>query len=250
MKQIIFFLLAVLTLSSCTNYGKKVKASNIEVYYNDGITKEKAQQTADYIYSLDTNPETKENKKSFQLSENGDTIHCKMVVNEEKFEDIPMSSFQQIGFLLSKNVFDGKPVNLVLSTNKFKPIKTAYFTNADDAGGESGYGERITAGNIEVFVTKGASMMDGELLAKFLDEEMHPSSMISFQIKTDEKLISTVRMVSSEEKVAGLTDDAINDLIKKIAETIYGNNDIVFEFTDSRFKTIKRYNYNPEVEIQ
>jgi len=250
MKQIIFFLLAIVTLSSCSSYGKKVKSSNIEVYYKEGITEEKAQQTADYIYSLDTNPETKDNKKSFQLSADGDTINCKMVVNEDKFEDVPMESFQQIGFLISSKVFNGKPVNLLLCTNRFKTIKTVYYTKMDDAGGETGYGERVSSGNIEVFVSKGASMTDGELLAKFLDEEMRPSSMISFQIKLDEKLMSTVRMVSSKEKIATLTDEAVNDLIKKIAQTIFGNNDIVFEFTDSNFNTLKTYNYNPEVEIK
>lgn len=250
MKQIIFFLLAIVIFSSCTSYGKKVKSSNIEVYYKDGITEEKAQQTADYIYSLDTNPETKENKKSFQLSDEGDTINCKMVVNKDKFEDVPMESFQQIGFLISSKVFNGKPVNLILSNNKFKPIKTVYYTKMDDAGGETSYGERVTSGNIEVFVTKGSSMTDGELLAKFLEREMEPSEMISFQIKKATDYTSTVRMVSSEEKMAGITDDAVNKLMAKISETIFGNNPIVFEFTDNKFNTIKTYNYNPEVEIQ
>lgn len=44
MKPIILFLLAAITLTSCTNYGKKVKKSNIEVYYNDGITEDQAQK--------------------------------------------------------------------------------------------------------------------------------------------------------------------------------------------------------------
>ena len=102
MKPIILFLLAAITLTSCTNYGKKVKKSNIEVYYNDGITEDQAQKTADFIYTLDTDPETKDNKKSFQLNKDGDTINCKMVVNEEKFKDIPVSSFEAIGGLISK----------------------------------------------------------------------------------------------------------------------------------------------------
>lgn len=249
MKQIIFFLVAVISLSSCTNYGKKVKSSNIEVYYKDGITEETAQKTADYIYTLDTQEETKNNKKSFQLNKDGDTINCKMVVNEEKYKDIPMATFQRIGYMISKNVFDGKPVNLVLTNNKFKPITTAYYTKMDDAGGETGFGERVSSGNIEVFVTKGADMTDGEMLAKFLDRDMHPSSMISFQIQKNDDYTNTVRMVSSEEKVAGLTNDAVNNLMSKISETIFGNNPIVFEFTDTKFKTIKTYNYEPVVEI-
>lgn len=250
MKQIIFFLVAVISLSSCTNYGKKVKSSNIEVYYKDGISEETAQKTADYIYTLDTQEETKNNKKSFQLNKDGDTINCKMVVNEDKYKDIPMATFQRIGYMISKNVFDGKPVNLILTNNKFKTITTAYFTKMDDAGGESGYGERVTSGNIEVFVAKGADMTDGEMLAKFLDRDMQPSSMISFQIQKGDNATNIVRMVSSEEKVAGLSDEAVTKLMAKISETIYGNTDIIFEFTDSKFTTIKSYNYEPVVEMQ
>ena len=38
MNRIIILLLALFTLGSCTNYGKKVKKDNIEVYYKEGIT--------------------------------------------------------------------------------------------------------------------------------------------------------------------------------------------------------------------
>ncbi len=247
MKPLILFLLAAITLTSCTNYGKKVKSSNIEVYYNDGITEDQAQKTADYIYKLDTDPETKDNKKSFQLNKDGDTINCKMVVNEEKYKDIPVASFEAIGGLISANVFDGKPVNMILSTNKFKPLQTVYFKKMDKENTDlSQYGEKITAGNIEVYVTEEATMEDGEALARLLNNEMRPTSIISFQLTKDADGMNSVRMVSSEEKVANLSDETITNMAAKISDGVFNGSPIVFEFTDTQFNTIKTFTYDPE----
>lgn len=247
MKQIILFLVAILTLSACSNYGKKVKSSNIEVFYQDGITEEQAQLTANLIYSLDTNPDTKDNKKSFQLTlGGGDTILCKMVVNEEKVDEVPIESFQTIGSMISNKVFNDKPVNLILSTNKFKPIKTVQFTKMNSPDTESGYGEKITSGNIELFVTKAANMQDAEALASLLDREMSPSNMISFQLTKNEDGLNKVRMVSSADKVAGLDDETVLTMAATISSGVFNGNPIVFEFTDSEFNTIKTFNYEPE----
>ncbi|MEO5946997.1 MAG: hypothetical protein ABIP79_09285 [Chitinophagaceae bacterium] len=247
MKPLILFLLAAITLTSCTNYGKKVKSSNIEVYYNDGITEDQAQKTADYIYKLDTDPETKDNKKSFQLNKDGDTINCKMVVNEEKFKDIPVSSFEAIGGLISANVFDGKPVNMILSTNKFKPLQTVYFKKMEKENTNlSKYGEKTTSGNIEVYVTEQATMEDGEALALLLEKEMNPTSIISFQLTKDDNGLNTVRMVSSEEKSAKISDQTLTDMCATISDGVFKGSPLVFDFTDSQFNTIKTFTYDPE----
>lgn len=247
MKTLVLFLVAAITLTSCTNYGKKVKSSNIEVYYNDGITEDQAQKTADYIYKLDTDPETKDNKKSFQLNKDGDTINCKMVVNEEKLKDIPVASFEAIGGLLSDNVFDGKPVNMILSTNKFKPLQTVYFKKPEKKDTDlSRYGKKTTFGNIEVYVTEEASMEDGEALARLLDKEMHPSGIISFQLTKDDSGLNAVRMVSSEEKSAKISDQTLTDMCATISDGVFDGSPLVFEFTDTQFNTIKTFTYDPE----
>ncbi len=249
MKPIIIFLLTVFSLTACTNYGKKVKSSNIEVYYKEGISESQAQKTADYIYSIDTNPETKDNKKSFQLMNMGDTIECKMVVNEEKYKDINIVSFELIASGISEAAFDGKPVNLVLSTNKFKPLQTVYFKKEEKEEQKEGltkYGERITSGNVELFVTGGASMEDGNKLVQLLDQEMKPSSIISFQLTKDPDGMNMVRMVSSEEKVATLSDQTITDMAAQISDGVFNGSPIVFEFTDTQFNTIKTFTYDPE----
>ena len=47
LKSLFIAMLALLSLASCTNYGKKVKSGNVEVYYKDGAEKADAQKLAD-----------------------------------------------------------------------------------------------------------------------------------------------------------------------------------------------------------
>lgn len=247
MKQIILFLLAIVLLSSCSNYGKKVNKSNIEVYYKEGISEEQAQQTADLIYDLDTNPETKDNKKSFQLNNDGDTINCKMVVNEDKLEDVPVSSFEIIGSLISDKVFKGKPVNLVLSNNRFKPVKTVTFKKMENAGLEDGYGEKVVSGNVEVFVKDGKSKEDGAVLAAFLNREMSPDDVISFQFIKNNESVNVVRMVTTPEKLADISKATVKLMVDKISDELLSGQPVIFEFTDTQFNTLKTFNFYSEV---
>ena len=180
------------------------------------------------------------------MNKDGDTINCKMVVNEEKFKDIPVSSFEAIGGLISKNIFDGKPVNMILSSNKFKPLQTVYFKKMEKENTDlSKYGEKINSGNIEVYVTEEATIADGEALARLLEKEMSPTSIISFQLTKDDGL-NSVRMVSSEEKSATISDQTLTDMCATISDGVFNGSPMVFEFTDSQFNTIKTFTYDPE----
>jgi hypothetical protein len=124
MKKIIIFSIAVLSvcLVGCKNYGDKVKNGHIEVYYKDGITKQEAQATADLLYRADNNKENAA-KKSFQLNKQNDTINFRMVVDEAKMKTIETSVWYSMGYFLSQNVFNGKPVNVQLTDKYFKTLR-------------------------------------------------------------------------------------------------------------------------------
>ena len=246
MKPILIILLAAFTLTACTNYGKKVKKSKIEVYYKDGITEEEAQQTADYIYELDTNPSTKDNKKSFQLMRDGDTIQCKMVVKKDRMEKVPVSSFAMIGSLLSSKIFNDKPVNLILSDNHFKAIKTVYFDKSiQEKMATNEFGQETKFSNIEVFINDGYTKEDGMSLAKFLNTAMNPSNVISFQLKKNESGQPLIRMATAPGAVDNLSAQSIHDLSEKISKEMYNGSPLVFELTDTQFNTLKSFPYTP-----
>lgn len=119
----LLLLLLPLALLSCDNFGKKYTKDYVEVYYKEGITEEQASKTADVFLDIDQGNSSAA-KKSMQLVKVNDTVTFRMVVNEEKMKEVPDESFLAIGFLISQRVFDGAPVNMDLTDNRLKTIKS------------------------------------------------------------------------------------------------------------------------------
>jgi hypothetical protein len=123
---IIIILLSLFGSTGCTNYGKKVKKEHIEVFYKDGITMEQAQKTADFLYQADAN-NGKSPKKSFQLTGGADTVNFRMVVDKAKMATLDADTWYTMGSFFSENVFNGEPVNVELTNNRFKTINTYHY---------------------------------------------------------------------------------------------------------------------------
>ena len=75
MKKILFSLLLVTILFSCSKNGDKVSQDFMEVYYKDGITKQEAQKALDYFLPRWKEKDGETARKSIQLTKNGDTIN-------------------------------------------------------------------------------------------------------------------------------------------------------------------------------
>ncbi len=246
MKAILITLVACCMLTACSNHGKKIKNNNIEVYYKDGVSKDQAQLTADMLYRLDNPQENKDAvRKSFQLSVKGDTVICKMVVDEEKANEVPDESFLIIGNKISDSAFNGKPVNMILTNNKFKPVRTIFFTKVDIEEEDKKFGEKIVSGNIEVYSSGGASMDEAETLAKFLEKEMVPKNIISFQLGKEADGTNWVKMASLESQTRNIAEADIQELIHKISEEVFNNAPVVFQLADVMFKPYRTFNQKP-----
>lgn len=246
MKAILISLLALSILSGCSNYGKKVKNNHIEVFYKDGVTEEQARQAAHILYKLDTDGSgEKKSKKSFQLMGNGDTITCKMVVNIEKADAVPDRSFEIIGNKISESAFNDKPVNMVLTDDKFKPVRIITYTKLSEEESNEDFGEKVTSGNIEVYYLNNASKEAADALAALLEREMAPQAVISFQLSKETDGSHTVKMASLAEKTKNNSEAAVNELMTKMSEQIFSNGPVVFQYADVLFKPYKTFSYNP-----
>ena len=240
MKNVFYLLLLAICLGACKNYGDKVKKGNIEVYYKEGITKEQAEKTAELLYNSIKGTAAAESRKSMQLIKgNGDTLLFRMVVDKKKLADAKDENFIAIATALSEGVFDGKPVNVDLTNNSFKTIRSITFVQS----GAEEYGEKITSGNIEVY-NDGTSTQLAYDLAGFLDRYMDPSNKISFQLSKNGEYI--VKMVSDESKVSAVSEKQINDLCAEISANVLGGAGLEFQLTDSQFKPLRTVSYSPE----
>lgn len=132
-------LIAIIGLTGCTNYGKKVSHGHVEVYYQEGINKEQAQKTADLFYMIDSVSNNAVTTKSMQLCVEKDSFCFRMVVDEKKLASVPDDAFSAMGNILSDSVFSSKPVNVDLTNDHFKTIRTIHYTkmNFDAAPADS-----------------------------------------------------------------------------------------------------------------
>ena len=128
----LLFVLLILSLVHCSNYGDKVTIEHIDIFYKNGIEEVQARQTADLLYYIDTtyNQNISETK-SFQLLKQKDTVTFRMVVVKEKLAGVDDESFLAISNLISENVFDQQPVNIELTDNKFNTLRKLPFTKID-----------------------------------------------------------------------------------------------------------------------
>jgi hypothetical protein len=236
MKNVLILLLASLSLFACKNYGKKVSRDNVEVYYKEGMTKEDAQRTLDFLVSMLGETE----KKSFQLSKgSGDTIHFKMVADMEKVKATGDESFYKLTSILSDSVFKGVPVNVLLANDEFETQRTMVFRKT-----ERPKDKVITDGNIELYVQDGINNEMATSLAAYLLKNIDPQQMISFQIGRNEAGVYVMNMVTKKERVNDIEDADMTDIASSVSKDILSGEGLIFQLTDSEFKAYRHVDHN------
>ncbi len=156
MKQFITFLSIALFIS-CSNYGEKLTFDGTDVFYKEGATKEQAQKLGEY---LNKSGFTDGNEKSVQLVKNKETgnLTFRMVVAND-FKQGKDMVFKTFAKQLSKNVFNGEPLDFEICDNTFKTVKTFKFEKQD---------ELVEKDGASVFYTKNVTKEDAQSLANYL----------------------------------------------------------------------------------
>jgi hypothetical protein len=238
-RHFLFALLAALVLTACTNYGDKVTKDYLEIFYKEGIPKEKAEELLTFLYPAWKAPgETVTPKKSVQLTKAGDSIYFRMVADKEKIKDVSDEVLYLLGNVLSDSVFDGTPVNVQLTTNTFETIRTLYYTKM----ASEEFGEKVSSGNIEVYCN-GVSTELGTQMAEFLDLSDNTTQSKSFQLDTDAAGYYRVRMVSSPELAAKVDDAVFYELAGTLSDSVFMNANVVFQLTNQQFEPFKTINF-------
>jgi hypothetical protein len=243
MKRII--IITALLAVACKHYGKKIKEGHIEVYYKDGITERQAQKTAKSIFNLDTDAGANPPRKSFQLGRNGENIILKMVVNQEKAKDMGDEYFSPIALMISKDAFYGKPVDMELTDTRFNTIRSIPYKKPEvspDEMNTKAFGEKVTAGNAEVYI-QGAGKDEALRLAAFLNDYFKPESLFSFQLLKDEAENYIVKMVGNPDKVHTLPVSLFKEVCQGICDKVLFIPSLKFEMTDAQFEPLRTFNY-------
>ena len=237
------FLAASIVLGSCNNnYGDKVSKDFVEVYYQENISKEKAQQTLDLLH-----PSWNEAgvQKSVQLTKTADTVHFRMVINKQKAKDVRDEAYFLLANGISASIFDGAPVNVDLTTDKFETIRTLHFKKM----GIEDYGTKTSAGNIDVYSKDGFTGEQAETLAQFIDRlDGDAPDTKSFQAAKDGNGLYTISMVSSPERSAALPDKEYYDMASLLSDSVFNGAPLILHLTDNTFKPYQTFKHKIQSE--
>lgn len=241
MKKIILSLFIAIVLTGCSNNGDKVSKDYLEVYYKDGITKEQAEKTLDYFLPKWRDEGDKTARKSIQLTKTGDSINFRMVANMDIMGKMDEDIFYTTGNELSADLFNGAPVNIVLAGKKFETIRTYVFKTIKTIG----TGEKVTAGNVEVFPLNNISDEEAGGLARFLDK-------LDGEGGTNTKSVQISRETNGDYKLAvvydaayakNVSDEEFMDLATTISDNVLEGAPVILELTNNQFVPFRTFFY-------
>ncbi|HEY6064254.1 MAG TPA: hypothetical protein VIV35_11630 [Chitinophagaceae bacterium] len=254
MKSIILSLLVAVALTSCTNYGKKVKTGEVEVYYKDGVSEEQAKKISSLFNAAlqSTNPGST-SRKSFQVTKPSDSVLLKMVVDKSKLDKVGDETFYAISGLVSDSVFNGGPVNLILTDDHFKTIRTLAFKKAvkEENVVDNNNTTVITkedfdhdsAGGVD-FYWKGISDEESKTIADYIvkNGSFAGGTAEIYMTKQGDRFILRFPMIESAR-----TDPAylaeVEKVTKEIKDNVFANVPFSFIVTDERMNTVKSWDY-------
>lgn len=112
---------ALLRITSCNNYGKKLTFNGGELYYTSQVTEADAKKLGEYLVKEKFFDGT---KKTVQLNKNEGTYEFRMVVIKDG-EKAPntVETFTSVSKELSENVFNGGKVVVHLCDDHLKTLR-------------------------------------------------------------------------------------------------------------------------------
>jgi hypothetical protein len=243
----------ILLLSSCTNFGTKVKIAGTkgEVFYKDGATESDANKIGTFLKQDGFLSDSK--AASVQVSKKADTYLVRFVYDKQYYNSKPELEdvFRVYGAKLSKELFNGKKVDVALADKYFKDFKTIPFDEAtaksleenpdetltktafehETAGGVTFYWKGITdeeSKNISDYIVKNGSFAGGT--AEIYITKEGERYFLRFPIKPEYR--DDAATIAEVEKVS-----------RQIKENVFANNQYTFEITDEKLDPIKSFEY-------
>src|SRR4051812_31666196 len=119
-------------VTACTNYGKKVKIDGTkgEVYYKGGATEDDAKKVGNFL--KENGFINNETVSSMQVVKDGDRYIVRFVYNKDYYNKTAGldNVFKVYAAKMSKELFDGKKVDIALADKYFKDFKKIPYDEA------------------------------------------------------------------------------------------------------------------------
>ena len=243
-------LLLITGLSSCSNYGKKVKIEGTkgEVYYKGGATETEAKKVGDFLKG--TGFLAKDKVASIQVVKEGSEYTVRFVYNKEFYEKTAglENLFKAYGANMSREVFNGQRVNIALSDNTFKDFKKIPY---DESAVKALEGEAFvkedfdhdTAGDID-FYWKGISDEESKTIADYIVKNgaFSGGPVEIYMTKQGDRYLlrfPVKKEYENNESLIGIIEKAS----KEIKENVFADRPYTFQMTDEKLNALKSFEY-------
>jgi hypothetical protein len=261
MKPFILSLLVAVTLASCTNYGKKVtiEGTKGEVFYKgSGVTEADAKKLCKYLKD-DIHYFGADKKLSVQLMKSKDDGYdVRFVVNEKKLNESPQAVrfFEQIGAAMSVDLYNDKPVNIFLTDDRFKEIKSIPFDEAkvkalkEPASVKNDFVlskddfDHDAAGGVDFYWSKEISDEESKTIADYIVKNGSFSGGTAeiYMTKEGDRYILRFPMIESARTDPSMLAE-VEKVSKEIKDNLFANVPYSFYATDEQMNTVKSWDY-------
>ena len=259
MKKILIGLVAMITLASCTNHGKKIKidGTKAEVYIKgDGVTEDEAKKAGDYLKKEFLPSNDKE--ASMQITRDGDVYTMRFVYDKKHYDTANVDdAFKMIAAGLSKEVFSGKKVDIALSDKHFKDYKNIPFdeavakrmeipdpvTSDDDTGlGKSDF-EHASAGGVD-FYWLGITDDESKRIADYIvsNGAFAGGSAEIYMTRESGRTVLRFPMIESARTDPELLE-VVATVSRQIKDNVFPNEAYSFYATDELLNKVKAWDY-------
>jgi hypothetical protein len=255
--SLLLCLLIATGLTSCNNYGKKVKVegTKAEVYFKDGATESDAQKVGDYL--KEAGFLTADKGASVQVTKENGEYTVRFVYNKEYYDKTEGldEEFKEYSAKMSKEIFKGDKVNIALADNKFKDFKkiagpeneTAEMNLAPKAPpGEplnnEGFDHDVADG--VNFYWKGISDKESKIIADYIvkNGSFSGGSAEIYMTKEGDRYILQFPVKEEYGNDAAYIAE-VEKVAKQIKENVFADEPYSFQMIDQKFNVIKSFDY-------
>jgi hypothetical protein len=243
----------ILLLSSCTNFGTKVKIAGTkgEVFYKDGATESDANKVGTFLKQdgfLSTSKAA-----SVQVSKKAGRYIVRFVYDKQYYNSKPELEdvFRVYGAKISKELFNGQKVDVALADKYFKDFKTIPFDeataksleeNPDDTLTKTAF-EHQTAGDV-TFYWKGITDDESKTISDYIvkDGSFAGGTAEIYITKEGERYILRFP-IKQEYRNDTATIAEVEKIARQIKENVFANSQYSFQITDEKLDPIKSFDY-------
>lgn len=238
---------------ACTSGTKpSVKKEYLQIFYGEGVTEAKANQTLDFLYPLWRNDGAETVNKTVELTRSADTFNFRMVVLPDRVSSITGETIGSFIQLMSDTLFDDSPVNVVLCDDHFKEQKTIRYSEEIRnrptdriADNEARFGKRFSAGTAEVYLAPGVDEAFGNKMATYLDESDGKGTIqASFRLLQDADGY-IVKMATNAKTAQQQPASVFVNMANMLSKDIFSGAPIRFVLTDLLFNDVREFRSEP-----